>query len=191
MTAGQPGLLFSRLARTMRGRMVWVVVLLCGLVVLSRAWLARNRVPAQRVALFAGDPRASCGPVSLALAAQWCRCPAAIDRLNELTHAGESGTTSLLDLRQAALAVGLQAQAVRLDASRPLPWKLPMILHMHGNHFVAALPIDGERLVLADLPNEPRVWDKRKLTGDWQGVALLVARSKPELDTALHRGGFL
>ena len=191
MTASEPGRSFNRLARTMGGRMVWVVVLLCGIVVLGRAWLARNRAPAQRMALFAGDPQASCGPVSLALAAQWCGRPAAIGRLNGLTHAGESGTTSLLDLREAALAVGLQAQVVRIDVFRPLPWDLPMVLHMHGNHFVAALPVDGERLVLADLPKEPRVWDKRKLTGDWQGVALLVARSKPELDMALHRGGFL
>lgn len=182
---------WGRVAKLSDGSRIGLVLVLCAVSVLGGSWLARRRSPGPLLSFQAADPEASCGPVSLAVASYWCRSPATIERLNALCRVGESGTTSLLDLQKAATALGLEAKAVRLETPRPLPWKLPMILHLNGDHFVPALPIDDHKMVLVDLPGEPKVWDARSLAGDWRGVALLLSPSSAEMAAALKSAGFL
>jgi ABC-type bacteriocin/lantibiotic exporter with double-glycine peptidase domain len=132
------------------------------------------------------DPRTGCGVVSLSLVGHWLGVPAGIDKLNDLTDSGESGITSLLDLKQAASQLGLVSEGVRLDASRPIPWRLPTILHVQANHFVAVLPLEDDRLVVVDPPREPEIVERSRLSGDWDGISLIVSRSNSELDAALQ-----
>lgn len=134
---------------------------------------------------IATDPEASCGPVSLAVALRWLALPCELDELNRSARVTASGVTSLVDLERAAKAQGVVAQAVRIDPRRPLPWLLPMILHVNGNHFVAALPMDADTLVVVDLPREPRVRRCKELNSSWNGVALVLARTSDQLGQAL------
>ncbi len=166
------------------------------LVLILLAWvggfLVHSRGPGTpRINFIPGDPEASRGPVSLAVVARWCHAQPTIERINQLARVGDSGTTSLLDLREAATSLGLSSRVVRLDPSRGFPWRLPMILYLHENHFVSALPIDETRAVLVDPPGTPRVWDSRELANDWSGLALVVASTPEEATSALARAGFL
>jgi ABC-type bacteriocin/lantibiotic exporter with double-glycine peptidase domain len=134
------------------------------------------------------DPATSCGPVSLGLVGRWLGKPVALGDLNVWTHAGDTGSATLGELKRAAESMGLAAEGVRLDPSRPIDWKLPMILHL-PNHFVAVLPVDGESLVVADPPGEPVVIARSDLNGRWAGGALVLARSRDQLDSALAKAG--
>jgi ABC-type bacteriocin/lantibiotic exporter with double-glycine peptidase domain len=104
-----------------------------------------------------------------------------------MTHAGASGTTSLLELQDAARQLGLEAEAVRLDPRRPIAWDLPTILHLNGNHFVAVLPDGDGRLVVADPPAAPRVVVGPGELGGWDGIALVAASAGVDLDRALAK----
>ncbi len=168
----------------------WGLLLGCCLLAWFCTLASARRATALRLLSAADDPEASCGPVSLAIVARWHGAETTIESLNKLTRAGASGVTSLRDLRDAATALGLRAQAVQLDPKAPLPWELPMILHLHGDHFAAALPVGFNRLVLADPPDEPRLIDRRWLWNDWKGRALVVARNDIELNTSLAAAGF-
>ena len=145
-----------------------------------------GRHAAQHLEPAALDPRTGCGVVSLTLASRWLGTPATIERLNELTDSGESGVTSLLDLKKAARQMGLFSEGVRLNPLHSIPWRLPTILHVQANHFVAALPLVGDRLVVVDPPSAPEIMERSKLEGDWDGACLVVSRSKGELDVALQ-----
>jgi ABC-type bacteriocin/lantibiotic exporter with double-glycine peptidase domain len=132
------------------------------------------------------DPSTGCGVVSLSLVSHWIGVPTGIDTINDLTDSGESGVTSLLDLKEAAHQMGLVSEGVRVDPLRPIPWRSPMILHVQDNHFLAALPLEGDRLVVVDPPNAPAIMERSGLSGDWDGVCLVVARSQSELNAALQ-----
>ena len=135
------------------------------------------------------DPATSCGPVSLSLVTYWLAHATAVDDLNELTRAFDSGICSLQDLKLATTSIGLTAETVRVDPARPLSWTLPTIVYLHGNHFVATLPITGSKLVFADPPNSPEVIDIQGLADKWDGTALVVASSQDELESALRNAG--
>ncbi len=133
------------------------------------------------------DPNTGCGAVSLALVGHWLGASRSIAELNGLTRSHDSGIASLFDLKDAAREMGLDAEAVRLDPSRPIPWRQPTILYLHGNHFVATLPIDGDHLVFVDPPRAPDILDRRRLAGDWEGVSLILASSQADLEGALAK----
>ena len=137
------------------------------------------------------DPNTSCGPVSLAMASHWLNSPKTIEHFTRLSKAQETGISSLHDLKSAANQSNMTAESVRLDPRRSIPWRLPMILHLHHNHYVAALPIDGDHLVLADPPQSPIIVNRNTILGDWNGVALVLASSQSELDENLSHAGIL
>ena len=118
-----------------------------------------------------------------------CRANATINKICILTRSHDTGVASLLDLKEAAEAMGLAAETARLDPSRPIPWKLPMILYLREGHFTAILPIESDRLVFADPPDPPRVRDRHWLAGDWEGVSLIVAPDRTLLRQALSKAG--
>ena len=135
------------------------------------------------------DPTTSCGPVSLAVVSNWLGASREIDSINRLMNIGDSGASSLLDLRTAAKRMGYAAEAVHVDPRGPLPENIPLILHLHDNHFAAAIALGRTRLALVDPPAEARVLTLSQLRGDWGGVALLVARSESDLLAALADAG--
>ncbi len=165
----------------------WVLLLACCLLVWFSTLIIARRAAALRLLRPADDPEASCGPVSLAIVARWHGAEPTIESLNKLMVVGASGITSMRDLRDAAAEIGLHARAVQLDPKAPFPWELPMILHLHEDHFAAVLPVGFNRLVLVDPPEEPGVIDRRIL--DWKGLALVVAKDEAFLEAALTKAG--
>lgn len=166
----------------------WGLLIGCCLLVWFGSLATGRRAAALRLLRPGDDPEASCGPVSLAIVARWNGAEPTIASLNKLARVGDSGITSLRDLREAAAAIGLRAQAVQLDPNAPFPWELPMILHLHGDHFAAALPVGYNRLVLVDPPDQPMLIDRRIL--DWKGLTLVVSKTHTELKAALKKAGF-
>lgn len=137
------------------------------------------------------DPNTSCGPVSLAVVSHWLNSPGTIEHFTHLAKAEETGISSLYDLKYAANQSNLRAECVRLDPRRSIPWRLPMILHIHNNHYVAAIPIDGDHLVFTDPPQSPYIVNRKMILGDWNGVALVLASSQSELDENLSIAGIV
>jgi ABC-type bacteriocin/lantibiotic exporter with double-glycine peptidase domain len=151
--------------------------------------LTVSRPPRQTLEFWPVDPNTSCGPVSLAIVGQWLGVPRTIDELNHQTRASDTGVSALLDLKQAAGAMGLAAETVQLDPVRPIPWKWPTILYLRSRHFAATLPVDGDHLVFTDPPNPPVVLDRGALAGNWEGVSLVVAPTAADLTRALSKAG--
>lgn len=157
-----------------------LAVAICGLVgATAGTWARRPGPPA--IAFRPVDPLTSCGPVSLALVGHWLGAPRPLDEWNRLTRTSEGGLSSLGGLREGARAAGLSAEAIRWDPRGPVPWDGPAILHIDGNHFVAALPVGRDAFVIADPPNPPKIVGHRALATQWDGVALVVSRSDAEL----------
>ncbi len=132
-----------------------------------------------------GDPDASCGPVSLAVVAEYLDRPATIRELNDATRAGELGACSFADLLRALRERGFAAEALRYDSGRPPSHRLPMVLFVDGHHFFAALPGRAGRVVIVDPPREPVDTDWADLTNRWQGEAILVALDETTLRRAI------
>jgi ABC-type bacteriocin/lantibiotic exporter with double-glycine peptidase domain len=171
------------------GRNRWIIALtVCAIVLAAARWLT-PRKDLYRLKFPAVDPDTSCGVISLAVVGRWLDVSKGIQELNRIVRIGESGTCSLLDLRDAANTIGLSAVAVRLNPLVPMPVNQPVILHMHDNHFVAALPLDQDYLVFVDLPAEPKVLHRKELTEDWKGAALVLGRRREDVKLALAKVG--
>jgi ABC-type bacteriocin/lantibiotic exporter with double-glycine peptidase domain len=131
------------------------------------------------------DTETSCGPVSLAVVAEYLGKPSTIAEFHRATRAGDLGTCSIADLRRALKERGLASTAVRYDPRRPPTHRLPMILFVEGHHFLAALPGQAGRVVIVDAPEEPVVVDWTTLASRWRGEALVVGLDEPDVVAAL------
>jgi ABC-type bacteriocin/lantibiotic exporter with double-glycine peptidase domain len=181
--------LADHVTRSIRENRVTIGVGLLAIVVGLTAGGLINRQPVGSIEITAVDPNTGCGSVSLALVSHWLGHPTTMEDLNVLTHSYATGTSSLLDLKEAAQTIGLTAETVQLDGRRLPQWRLPTILHINDNHFVAVLPIDELYVVFADPPALPRIVDRRELARVWKGVALVIADTDVDLAQALARAG--
>ena len=93
---------------------------------------------------------------------------------------GAADGTSLLQLRDAAQALGFQARGVRCDDDETLETlTLPAILHWQENHFVVLHALRGARVAIAD-PALGLRWVRRSaLWRDWNGNALELIPTQP------------
>lgn len=157
----------------------------------SIAGIGTSRTKSRALILPIVDQNTSCGPVSLAVASHWLNSPKMIEHFTRLAKAQETGISSLHDLKSAANQSNMTAESVRLVPRRSIPWRLPMILHLHHNHYVAALPIDGDHLVLADPPQSPIIVNRNTILGDWNGVALEIGSSLSEVDENPSHAGIM
>ena len=79
---------------------------------------------------------------------------------------------SLANLRQRALALGLQSRALRLEFSELTALRLPCLLHLRDNHFVVLETLRQQRVCIVD-PASGRRWvDGAELENKFSGVAL-------------------
>lgn len=140
----------------------------------------------QRIAGRRVDPATSCGPASLAVVSTLLGSPIPIADLHADTHAGEIGVCSFQDMKISLLKHGFCAEAIRYDPRHPPSHELPLILHVDDSHFLVALPVRGDRCILIDPPDEPRVVGWASLGGRWKGDAIIVSRNDSDLRRAIN-----
>ena len=154
--------------------------------VLTPLILLRIAPPPQRhPPVRAADPETSCGPVSLAVVGEFLGKPLSIAEFHAATGSGELGTCSMTDLLRALRGNGFSAEAVRYDPGRPPGHRLPMVLFVDGNHFLAALPGRKGQVVLVDPPQEPKLVAWGQLAARWRGEAVVVGLREEDIRLAL------
>jgi ABC-type bacteriocin/lantibiotic exporter with double-glycine peptidase domain len=165
-----------------RRTVAWTAAIVCvagavTLIVQAAAWTKRQRDRPSEHPSVATDPRTSCGPVSLAVVSHLLGTPISIEEFNRLTGVGPTGTTSMLDLKRALEAKGFRVSAKRFGPRSPLPAEGVMILHLRRSHFLVALPVEGERAIVVDLPKPVAVSTRKTLSEQWTGAALLASQA--------------
>jgi len=101
----------------------------------------------------AGD----CGVAALAMVARYHGRQVDIGQIRRLVEVGEHGA-SMLGLRQAAVALGLPCQAVRLDLSRFWEVVLPAVAHLAEGHYVAVYAVGPPGVVVGDPASAIATW---------------------------------
>ena len=134
------------------------------------------------------DPETSCGPVSLAVVSEYLGRPVPIATFHEATSAGELEVCSMADLLRALRRYGFSAKAVRYELGLTPGHRLPMILFVDGNHFLAALPGRQGEVVIVDPPLEASTVEWSGLRPRWHGEAVVVGLSDDEVNLAVPEG---
>ncbi len=120
--------------------------------------------------------RSDCGPAALKMVFEhYGITGTTLAELEAATGTGPDGT-SMLALKKAAEAQGLNGQGLRLPVERLDDIPMPAIAHVHGDHFVV-IRSAGEELVVDD-PSLGRLrMSIRTFERSWDGVLLAFTRS--------------
>ena len=110
--------------------------------------------------------QADCGPRALLLLCPQLGVHTSLDTLRKRAGTTAAGT-SLAGLAQAAQSVGLKARGVRLDRQALSQLGGPAVAWVDGNHYVALLSIEGQRVTIHD-PNQ-------QMTPTWTRSPTLTA----------------
>jgi ABC-type bacteriocin/lantibiotic exporter with double-glycine peptidase domain len=121
--------------------------------------------------------RNDCGPASLKMIFNHVAIPATLPELTEelaLTRAG----TSMLALKDAAERRGLHADGWRLTTRDLAKISGPIVLLIHGNHFVVMDSISAEHEIFIRDPALGRLrMGLHRLAGMWRGETLVFFRN--------------
>lgn len=132
----------------------------------------------------------NCGLYSLYIASSALEGDASLVRMKEVLLPN-GGDNSLDELRVAAKKLGFAADGFRWNTSVPsyrhgeMAAILPVINREGRRHFVTAVESRDGRFLVVDFPESPRWQLHQNFREDfqWQGTALVVARSETALDT--------
>lgn len=145
------------------------------------AWAASIDPTAQGIGQVVRQQKNSdCGPAALKMVLDhYGITGATLAELEVATGTGPDGT-SMLALKRAAEARGLNGQGLRLSVERLDDIPLPAIAHVHGDHFVV-IRSAGEELVIDD-PSLGRLrMNSRTFERSWDGVLLTFTTSAPTI----------
>lgn len=128
-------------------------------------------------------PNPRCGPRSLWIAAGLLGISKSIDELSDLCEMTNQGTT-LLNLKNAAEMIGLQAQGVRCSWDELINFNSPAILLVYGDHFVCVDPRVStdikkkNQISFYNFSKQTYYLGEEELNSIWNGEALFIARKK-------------
>lgn len=118
-----------------------------------------------------------CGPNALLIACGIFEIPATSEELAKLSGTDEEGITSMMGLKKAAQAKGLNAEGVEIDleglAKELKKGKLAIAFLSHG-HFILVAGFEGDRAIIVDPPTLLAVTPINILDENWDGRALLL-----------------
>ena len=117
---------------------------------------------------------ADCGPASLAMVVRFHGVDASLAGLRQQVRTGARGAT-LLQLVQAASALGFRCLAVRLGLEHLSRARLPAIAHLAQGHFVVLYSWASEGAVVGDPAVGVRGMSRLAFQNAWTGVLLLLA----------------
>ena len=150
------------------------------------AWAASIDPTAPAVGQIVRQQKTSdCGPAALKMVLDHHGITGAtLAELELATGTGPDGT-SMLALKRAAEARGLNGQGLRLPVERLDDIPLPAIAHVHGDHFVV-IRSAGEELVVDD-PSLGRLrMNARTFDRSWNGVVLTFTNSRRTISRAVR-----
>ena len=150
------------------------------------AWAASIDPTAPAVGQIVRQQKNSdCGPAALKMVLDHHGITGAtLAELELATGTGPDGT-SMLALKRAAEARGLDGQGLRLPVERLDDIPLPAIAHVHGDHFVV-IRSAGEELVVDD-PSLGRLrMNARTFDRSWNGVVLTFTNSRRTISRAVR-----
>ncbi len=139
---------------------------------------------AKQFPFFQQLERMDCGATCLRMIARYHNRYYSLEYLRELTYMGKQGV-SLLEISDAAEAIGMQTLAVRVNYDRlqdDVP--LPCVAHLEDEHFVVVHKINATHIWIAD-PAEGKFkitkeeFEESWVQGEEEGV-ILVLEPTPE-----------
>lgn len=128
---------------------------------------------------------ADCGVAALAMTARFLGLDVSVTSLRQAITVGQSGA-SLQALQELAVAIGLQAVAVRVGAEQLPQVALPALAHYRSGHYVVLYQIGVNGMVIGDPGTGLLRAARDQFLRAWSGNLLLIKRSTfLEADKAL------
>jgi ATP-binding cassette subfamily B protein len=130
--------------------------------------------PSQRLHVWVAQEGATdCGVAALAMVARFHGLDVTLSKLRAGMRVGPRGT-SLLDLEQAAAALGLRARAVHVGLEQLVNVSLPAIAHQSGEHYVVVYALAPDGIVVGDPAAGIVKTDLARFRQSWTGTLLLL-----------------
>ena len=147
-------------------------------------------MPAQSVSSpQAGDSPLRCGLYCLYITLKsFEKGPASLPELEETVGLPPSSGYSLLTLKEAAVAAGLNATCVNttLELLQKRHERLACIAHVQRNHFVLLAGVENDEVIIIDPPTAYRLPVKTFLSR-WKGEVLLLSPEPLQSEESLSR----
>lgn len=140
--------------------------------------VVRLALAALFLAVAAAGPAGPCGPDALGYACERLGVPYDPDCIRERVPDAD-GSTTLLDLKRAAEALGLVAQGVRMTAEEAVSAPKPFIAHVDGDHFVTVTGADRLYMYVYDPAGDDTPWRHSDFARRFTGAALLLSLPEP------------
>lgn len=135
------------------------------------------------------DGHNPCGPLALAVICRLCGRELSLAEANNVVRTDAFGKSSMEALRDGLQSVGMHSMGLKLTSKSLADLGEPAILHLYDSHFAAVIPLADGSVVLVDPPNKTIVVDPAKLSGIWNGTALVVCATEQAVSRALRRIG--
>ncbi len=123
-----------------------------------------------------------CAAASLAIVTKHYGRNLKINRIRELVGTQQGGTT-MLGLKQGALALGLTAKAIKASPEildDLYAFTLPAIIYWKGYHYIVLYGQKGNKYVVSDPALGIRYLTRQELIKGWQGFMMLILKPDPD-----------
>lgn len=127
-----------------------------------------------------------CGPIAMSVIAQLIGKSVTLAEAGDVVKPDALGRVSMAELVAGLEKLGFAARGVRIHPNKCRETRSQVVIFHRGDHFSVVLTHGGSHVTLIDPPFRPEVLSVKALIDDgWQGEAVLVARSREELDQQL------
>lgn len=116
--------------------------------------------------------RNHCGPTALKMIFDYYHIPALLDEIETQVGLTEQGT-SMLALKEMAELKGLKAEGWRLTLEDFLKQQFPVLLFVHGDHYVIADSVKNNEVFIRDPAIGRLKMNTKKLPSIWNGETLI------------------
>lgn len=116
-----------------------------------------------------------CGPKSLLGICKLMKIDTDLKEICQLTGYDKNRGTSMLNLYQAALKLGLPAVPARLTIEQLSSLDSPSIAFVNNNHFIVILGSSKDELIVQNPPSSPFRISKENFKSTWNGETLIIS----------------
>jgi ABC-type bacteriocin/lantibiotic exporter with double-glycine peptidase domain len=125
------------------------------------------------------DADVPCGVACLAIASRLLKQPQTVRDLRDILAPDPRGQSTMREMITACEKLGFAAVPLRISpGALRRTFHLPLIVHVHGNHWAVLTENDHDCLVLLDPPQEPAITTTESLSQVWDGTMIVLSQDQ-------------